>query len=90
MLRLAVFGANRDLVSLLLSRGANLNTTDRYGISPWHQVYIRDGNGIKYLLLDHMYAEPLKCFRRIEYLLGMEKRYAMPALLTDKTKFSYE
>lgn len=56
MLWLAVFRGNRDLVSLLLSRGANPNTMDRYGMSPWIQSCVRRGESIKYLLLDHMKA----------------------------------
>jgi ankyrin repeat protein len=56
VLWLTVFRGNRDLVSLLLSRGANPNTMDRYGMSPWIQSYVRRGESIKYLLLDHMKA----------------------------------
>ncbi|KAF4768182.1 hypothetical protein HAV15_002961 [Penicillium sp. str.  len=90
VLWLAVFRGNRDLVSLLLSRGANPNTMDRYGMSPWIQSCVRRGESIKYLLLDHMKAVSLIYFRWMVYLLKMENRYARAALPTDKAKLSYE
>lgn len=57
VLRLAVLQGSRDLVSLLLSRGANPNIKAWDGISPWIQACIRDRNSIKYLLLDKMREE---------------------------------
>ncbi|KAJ5230944.1 hypothetical protein N7489_011652 [Penicillium chrysogenum] len=70
VLWLAVFRSNRDLVSLLLSRGANPDTTDRYGISPWIQSCIRDRNSIKYLLLDHMKAMSPEMFSKDSVFAG--------------------
>ena len=62
VLWLAVFQENRVLVSLLLSRGANPDTKDRYGITPWIQACIRDRNSIKDLILDHWKATSPEMF----------------------------
>lgn len=62
VLWLAVLQENRDLVSLLLSRGANPDTEDRDGISPWIQACIRDRNSIKDLILDHWKATSPEMF----------------------------
>lgn len=43
-------------MSLLLSKGANPDTKDQYGITPWIQACIRDRNSIKDLILDHWKA----------------------------------
>ncbi|KAF3004654.1 hypothetical protein E8E15_001260 [Penicillium rubens] len=56
VLWLAVFQGNRDLVAQLLSGGANPDTKDLDGISPWIQACIRNRNHIKDLLLDHWKA----------------------------------
>ncbi|KAJ5267732.1 hypothetical protein N7478_010540 [Penicillium angulare] len=56
VLWLAVFQGNRDFVCQLLIRGANPDTKDLNGISPWIQACIRNRNNIKDLLLDHWKA----------------------------------
>ncbi|KAK9847338.1 hypothetical protein MYU51_019539 [Penicillium brevicompactum] len=53
VLWLAVFHQNRELVALLLSKGANPNAADQDGISPWIEACIKNKNVIKDLFLDH-------------------------------------
>lgn len=53
VLWLAVYQGSRDLVILLLSKGANPSLKDRGGISPWIQAVISNRNSITYLILDH-------------------------------------
>ncbi|KAJ5559492.1 hypothetical protein N7513_001891 [Penicillium frequentans] len=56
VLWLAVFQGDRDSACLLLSRGANPDTKDRDGISPWIQACISNRSSIKDLFLDHWKA----------------------------------
>ncbi|KAF3007133.1 hypothetical protein E8E15_001879 [Penicillium rubens] len=53
---LAVFHQHKDLVAMLLSKGANPNATDQNGISPWIEACIKNREPIKYLFLDHWNA----------------------------------
>ena len=53
VLWLAVFHQNKELVAMLLSKGANPDATDQDGISPWIEACIKNREPIKYLFLDH-------------------------------------
>ncbi|CAG8296657.1 unnamed protein product, partial [Penicillium salamii] len=53
VLWLAVFHQNKELVALLLSKGANPDAADQDGISPWIEACIKNKDVIKYLFLDH-------------------------------------
>ncbi|CAG8624718.1 unnamed protein product, partial [Penicillium salamii] len=53
VLWLAVFHQNKELVALLLSKGANPDAADQDGISPWIEACIKNKDAIKYLFLDH-------------------------------------
>ncbi|KAK9846669.1 hypothetical protein MYU51_001949 [Penicillium brevicompactum] len=52
VLWLAVCHQNRELVALLLSKGANPNAADQDGISPWIEACIKNKEAIKDLFLD--------------------------------------
>jgi ankyrin repeat protein len=56
VLWLAVIQEDRDLVCRLLAQGANPDTKDQGGISPWIEACLRNRNSIKDLLLDHCKA----------------------------------
>lgn len=62
VLWLAVDQGDRDLVSLLLSKGANPNLKDQDGISPWIQACINNRNSITYLIIDHWKAKSPEIF----------------------------
>ncbi|KAJ6037872.1 hypothetical protein N7499_004144 [Penicillium canescens] len=53
---LAVYRGNRELASLLLSRGANPDIKNIDSSSPWIEAYSSNKNSIKDLLLDFMFA----------------------------------
>ncbi|OGE46872.1 hypothetical protein PENARI_c096G07366 [Penicillium arizonense] len=61
---LAVYRGNRELASLLLSRGANPDIKDLDGFSPWIEACISNKNSIKDLLLDHMKAVSPEMFSK--------------------------
>jgi ankyrin repeat protein len=56
VLWLAVTQEDRDLVSRLLAQGANPETKDQGGISPWIEACLRNRPSIKDLFLDHCKA----------------------------------
>ena len=50
---LAVFQGNKDIISLLVLKGANRDMRDEDGISPWSEACIKKSEFIKYLLLEY-------------------------------------
>ncbi|KAJ6103669.1 hypothetical protein N7486_003891 [Penicillium sp. IBT 16267x] len=73
VLWLAVFQGNGELVSLLLSRGANPDTKDRDGITPWIQACISNRSSIKDLLLDHWKLTSPKIISNDTAIAGSEE-----------------